>query len=130
MRMKYHKLKSPVSKIKTWFIYSAFLFVVLNLINCKSENKSNSKTAELAVNRQTIMLHVSGMTCEIGCAKTIQSKLYKKEGVLAAKVIFVDSIAKIEFNANKVSKKDLVAFINGIAGGKLYNASEMLKYDY
>ena len=67
------------------------------------------------------------MTCEIGCAKTIQSKLSKKEGVLNAKVVFTDSIANIEFDANKTSKEDLIAFVEGIAGGELYKASESSK---
>ena len=65
------------------------------------------------------------MTCEIGCAKTIQSKLSKKEGVASAKVIFTDSIATITFDANKTSTDDLTTFINGIAGGDLYKASKI-----
>jgi mercuric ion binding protein len=73
------------------------------------------------VKKETISLAISGMTCEIGCAK---SKLSKKEGVLGAKVIFTDSIANIEFDANKTSKEDLIAFVSGIAGGILYKASE------
>ncbi|PQJ77021.1 cation transporter [Polaribacter glomeratus] len=76
------------------------------------------------VKKETISLAISGMTCEIGCAKTIQSKLSKKEGVLGAKVIFTDSIANIEFDANKTSKEDLIAFVGAIAGGELYKASE------
>jgi mercuric ion binding protein len=87
---------------------ACFLF-----INCNQE-----------VKKEKISLAISGMTCEIGCAKIIQSKLFKKEGVLDAKVIFTDSIANIEFDANTTSKKDLIAFINGIAGGTLYKASE------
>jgi copper chaperone CopZ len=87
---------------------ACFLF-----INCNQE-----------VKKEKISLAISGMTCDIGCAKIIQSKLFKKEGVLDAKVIFTDSIANIEFDANATSKKDLIAFINGIAGGTLYKASE------
>tara|TARA_B110000902_G_scaffold49672_1_gene56813 strand:- start:789 stop:1223 length:435 start_codon:yes stop_codon:yes gene_type:complete len=83
------------------------------LIGCKKE-----------VKKENISLAISGMTCEIGCAKTIQSKLSKKEGVLNAKVIFNDSIANIDFDANTTSKKDLIAFVSGIAGGELYKASE------
>ena len=79
---------------------------------------------EKEVKKETISLAISGMTCEIGCAKTIQSKLSKKEGVLDAKVVFTDSIANIEFDANKTSKEDLIAFVSGIAGGELYKASE------
>ena len=76
------------------------------------------------VDKKQVALSISGMTCEIGCAKTIQSKLSKKEGVLNAKVIFTDSIATIEYNANKTTKDDLITFVNGIAGGDLYKASE------
>ena len=74
---------------------------------------------------ETVSLNISGMTCEIGCAKTIQSKLSKKEGVASAKVVFTDSIATINFDANKTSTEDLTAFINGIAGGDLYKASKI-----
>jgi len=93
------------------------------LIGCKSEAKKETLTA----NEQNVSLAISGMTCEIGCAKTIQSKLSKKEGVLNAKVIFKDSVASVAFDANKTSKKELIAFVDGIAGGELYKASENLK---
>jgi len=86
------------------------------LTGCKKEVKE--------IKKENVSLAISGMTCEIGCAKTIQSKLSKKEGVLNAKVIFTDSIANIEFDANTTSKKDLIAFVSGIAGGELYKASE------
>lgn len=79
------------------------------------------------VKKENVSLAISGMTCEIGCAKTIQSKLSKKEGVLNAKVIFNDSIATIEYDANSISKKELIAFVDGIAGGELYSASETSK---
>jgi mercuric ion binding protein len=80
--------------------------------------------ASKEMKKENVSLAISGMTCEIGCAKTIQSKLSKKEGVLDAKVVFTDSIASIEFDANKTSKEDLIAFVSGIAGGQLYKASE------
>ena len=85
------------------------------LTGCK-ENKE--------IQKETVALAISGMTCEIGCAKTIQSKLSKKEGVLEAKVVFTDSIANIKYDANTTSKKELIAYISGIAGGKLYTATE------
>ncbi|WP_026776607.1 cation transporter [Polaribacter sp. Hel_I_88] len=96
-------------------IYSVAIACFI-LTGCKEEVKE--------VKKENVSLAISGMTCEIGCAKTIQSKLSKKEGVLDAKVVFTDSIANIEFDANKTSKKELMAFITGIAGGELYKASE------
>ena len=89
------------------------------LTGCKNETKE--------IKKENLSLAISGMTCEIGCAKTIQSKLSKKEGVLNAKVIFNDSIANIQFDANTTSKKELIAFVDGIAGGELYSASETSK---
>lgn len=101
---------------KILFSVAIALFV---LTGCKTE----AKKEVLPVKKENVSLAISGMTCEIGCAKTIQSKLSKKEGVIDAKVVFTDSIANIEFDANKTSKKDLVAFVDGIAGGELYKAS-------
>ena len=104
------------------------LVACCTLTSCNSEKKTTTKTTTtLTADAQNISLAISGMTCEIGCAKTIESKLSKKEGVLDAKVIFSDSIATIKFDATKTSKTDLIAFIDGIAGGDLYKASETSK---
>ncbi|WP_343330939.1 heavy metal-associated domain-containing protein [Polaribacter staleyi] len=105
--------------MKTKKILFSFAIACFVLIGCISE----AKKEVLPVNKQNVSLAISGMTCEIGCAKTIQSKLSKKEGVLNAKVIFKDSVANIEFDANTTSQKDLIAFVDGIAGGELYKAS-------
>ena len=80
------------------------------LVGCKSEAKKE-------VVKENVALAISGMTCEIGCAKTIQSKLLKKEGVLQAKVIFNDSIANIEFDANTTSGGATISTSVGTSGG-------------
>ncbi|WP_439130776.1 cation transporter [Polaribacter sp.] len=102
---------------KILFTIAIACFIVTG---CKNETPKEVK-------KETVALAISGMTCEIGCAKTIQSKLSKKEGVLDAKVVFTDSIANIQFDANTTSKKDLIAFVDGIAGGEMYKASEATK---
>lgn len=112
-----------VKNMKTLKLTVLFIIACSISTSCSSEKKQVSKTASISINKQQVLLAISGMTCEIGCAKTIQSKLSKKEGVLSAKVIFKDSLANIEFNANTTSKKDLVAFVDAIAGGDLYKAS-------
>ncbi len=111
-------------------IISIFVLVAFILTACKNENKKNVTKKEdikkevSSVNTQKLNLNISGMTCEIGCAKTIQSKLSKKEGVSSAKVIFKDSLAVIKYDVTKTNKKDLIAFVEGIAGGKTYTAKE------
>ena len=103
--------------MNTKSIFFAIVLACFTITGCK-ENKE--------VKKERIAFTISGMTCEIGCAKTIQSKLSKKEGVITAKVLFTDSIAIIEFDGNKTSKKDLITFVDGIAGGGLYKASESI----
>ncbi|CAL2090023.1 heavy-metal-associated domain-containing protein [Tenacibaculum sp. 190524A02b] len=98
-----------IKKITLIFTLISFL-----AISCKSQ-KEDAKE---------ISLSISGMTCEIGCAKKIASDLSKKEGVIDAKVIFNDSIANIKYDANKTNKADLIAFVEGIAGN-MYKASEI-----
>ena len=106
------------------FIAVAFL-AVFTFSACKTEVKKVQKeTKEVkAENLQKMAFNISGMTCEIGCAKTIQSKLSKKAGIASAKVIFKDSLGLVEFDANAISKEDITAFVNGIAGGDLYKVN-------
>jgi len=90
-------------------------------------NTATKKDPEIKVattpNPQKITFNISGMTCEIGCAKIIQSKLSKKAGVTSAKVIFKDSLGLVAYDANTISKEDIIAFVNRIAGGDLYKAN-------
>lgn len=113
-------------KIKSIFLTFSILF--LSMLSCSNEaKKSDPEKVNLKKianhEMETISLAISGMTCEISCAKTIQSKLSKKEGVADAKVVFEDSLATIKYDVNRTSAKDLTSFIDRIAGGDLYKAS-------
>lgn len=104
------------------------LFLMTSIItSCKSEakkeeTKENKETT--VAKAEMLSLNVSGMSCEIGCAKTIESKLAKKEGVLEAKVVFTDSLATIKYDATKIDKASLIAFVEGVGDGHTYKASE------
>ena len=104
---------------------SALLIISCSVNDEKGKTKDLKSDVPRMAKMETVSLAISGMTCEIGCAKTIQSKLSKKEGVADAVVVFTDSIATITFNNNKTSTEDLSSFITGIAGGNLYTASEI-----
>ena len=104
---------------------SATLIISCSINDEKGKTKDLKSDVPRMAKMETVSLAISGMTCQIGCAKTIQSKLSKKEGVADAVVVFTDSIATITFNSNKTSTEDLSSFITGIAGGNLYTASEI-----
>jgi len=114
-------------------IITIICIAIFTISACKTETKKTPATNEVtAPNPQKLAFNISGMTCEIGCAKTIQSKLSKKAGITSAKIIFNDSIAFVEYNANAVSKEDITSFVDGIAGGDLYkvkNAKSVNSFD-
>ena len=111
-------------------IIAIICFVVFTFSACKSETKKKPEVKEVTTsNPQKLAFNISGMTCEIGCAKTIQSKLSKKSGITSAKVVFTDSIALVEFDANTISKKEITSFVDGIAGGDMYKTTNSKSVD-
>ena len=65
------------------------------------------------------------MTCEIGCARLIQSKLYKAEGVNYAKISFEDSSGVVRFDENRISENEIKKVIEKTGGGDLYTVVSM-----
>ncbi len=116
--------------MKVFKIVFALFLLSFVTIACSTEAKKD-KTKEVPTTQiahaETLALNVSGMSCEIGCAKTIESKLAKKEGVLDAKVVFNDSIATIKYDGDKLQKADLISFVESIGDGETYKASESSK---
>ena len=112
-------------------IIFALTIVSFLAVGCKTEAKKDDATkeekTEVAANTKELSLSISGMTCEIGCAKKIASDLSKKEGVLEANVVFNDSIANVKYDANITNKADLIAFVEGIGSGVMYKATETTK---
>ena len=105
-------------------------FMGILLLSCGKTNSAtkqignNTENAEkLAVNLQKMSLDIEGMTCEIGCAKTIESKLSKTEGVVMASVNFDEKSGIVEFDANKTNANKIAAVVQDIADGDLYKVT-------
>ena len=120
--------RKAIMNTKSFFLslfFSSLLLWSCSVDREKPKNKDLKNAISQVAKIQTASFAISGMTCEIGCAKTIQSKLSKKDGVTDAVVVFSDSIAAVSFDSNKTSPKDISSFITGIAGGDAYTASEL-----
>ena len=91
----------------------------------QAENEKNNETQIKEADIKTVQLEIKGMTCEIGCAKLIQSKLYKTDGVTFAEVHFADSSGVVTYDANRLSEKDLVQAVEKAGGGDLYTVSSI-----
>lgn len=94
-----------------------------------SEEKSGIEKQEVTANYRTIEVEIEGMTCEIGCAKTIESKLSKTEGITYSKVNFEDKVGKFTYDENKISEEDIAKKIAGIGGGALYKATKITEIE-
>ena len=98
------------------------LVLFISEVSCKNEIKSESKQPTIALeeNIQNIEVSIEGMTCEIGCARLIASKIYKLNGVTYTNVSFENKLGQFTFDSNIISPEEIFRNINGIAGGELY----------
>ncbi len=102
------------------FFLSVFMFSC-NISQKENENIKGKIDAKSKVeNFKKIEIEIEGMTCEIGCAKLIESKLSKTEGVKYAKVSFEEKLGRIEYDANIINQKQFNNLVQSIAGGDLY----------
>lgn len=121
-----------MKKIK---VVSLIVLSTVALVSCKKETEqttevSTNETEVVAENNapakvETASFTIDGMTCEIGCAKTIESKLSGLEGVEDAKVNFEEKKATVVFDANKQSAESIKTTVEGVAGGDTYTVSDM-----
>lgn len=78
-----------------------------------------------AANLQTARFSVEGMTCAVGCAKTIQEDLTQLEGVQKATVDFETKIATVTFDNSVQNPEKLTTVVEAAADGKTYKVTNM-----
>ena len=93
----------------------------------KVTTESTTATKEIVaeVKPETASFSIDGMTCAIGCAKTIQEKLAGMDGVQNATVDFDKKTATVAFDATKQTPAKLVEAVEGAADGKTYKVSNL-----
>ena len=55
------------------------------------------------------------MSCEMGCARAIENKLSKLVGMSRASVNFIEEMATVKFDANKVDETLLISTVNSVS---------------
>lgn len=113
------------------------LLASLLFVGCKeksTEAVSNSETEVetpkvkkeiAATNLQTASFNIKGMTCAIGCAKTIEEELNGLDGVQIAKVDFDKELATVSFDKTVLNPEKLTKVVEATADGKSYTVSNM-----
>lgn len=113
------------------------LFVSLLFVSCKEKNddsvantKSETTTAKVkkkiaAANLQKASFTIEGMTCAIGCAKTIQEELSGIEGVQTATVDFDKKRAMVSFDKTIQTPESITKVVQATGDGKTYTVSNL-----
>ncbi len=113
----------------------AFIFT-----SCKNEAQPEVKTVEAEVSNKDVSkaldpdatyakveFGIEGMTCAMGCAKTIEKKMAKMDGVKSAKVDFDKRLAMVEFDEAKVTPESLEEVVAKV--GEVYKVKDMKKVE-
>ena len=115
--------------MKSFILSLASLFFVFG---CTQQPKSNIKEVSTSIeitedtiadNLSEASFSISGMTCKMGCAKTIEKNLSKMEGVQQASVDFETSFATVVYNSSILQTDDLVQTVTET--GDSYVVSKM-----
>ncbi|SDB60712.1 Cu+-exporting ATPase [Flavobacteriaceae bacterium MAR_2010_188] len=119
--------------------YFLFLFTLsVALFSCKNSEPevitvdnttNNNKEIAMDANADYAKAEfgIKGMTCAMGCAKSIENKLAKMDGVKSAKVDFEHEVAMVEYNEAKVTPKSLEEAV--ASAGNEYKVTEMKTVD-
>lgn len=86
---------------------------------------TENKSAAIAKKPETASFKIDGMTCAIGCAKTIETKLSKMDGVQKASVDFDKKQATVEFDATVLTTEQLVQAVESTGDGGTYKVSNV-----
>jgi mercuric ion binding protein len=113
-------------------IIAAFAIASLVLVSCKKEedkNLANIKPVNTAVkehkaiaaeNVQTASFEIEGMTCAMGCAKTIEKELSDLDGVEKATVDFDKKTATVVFDKTVQNQNSFTKVVEATGDGKTY----------
>jgi mercuric ion binding protein len=107
----------------------------LALVSCKKEEDKSLQVvnAEKSApkehkpiapeNLQTASFTIEGMTCAVGCAKTIEEELANLDGVDKASVDFDKKTATVSFDKTIQNPESLTKVVQDTGDGKTYKVS-------
>lgn len=118
-------------------IIAAAAIAGLVLVGCKKteSEKIIPNTAEVKKSKDPVVIApenvqkasftIEGMTCAVGCAKTIEEQLSNLEGVEKAAVDFDKKTATVTFDKTIQNPENLTKVVQETGDGKTYKVSNM-----
>jgi Cu+-exporting ATPase len=111
-------MKTPKTILLIFLMLAGLVCCKMNTTTeIKTISVSTDTTKELDPNATYDLAEftIKGMTCEIGCAKTIEKKLSKHKGVKSAQVDFKTETAIVEYDSNKASFESLSETVTAVS---------------
>ena len=116
----------------TKLLFVASISAVL-FISCK-QTASAPGEKTVAESKSTInpeklekaTFNIEGMTCAIGCAKTIEKELSETDGVQNATVDFDKKEATVSFDSSIQNPESITKIVEATADGETYKVSNMV----
>lgn len=108
--------------------FTSFLFIgckektegIISSVGKKNLGKSKQSKEISVANLQRISFTIEGMTCAMGCAKTIQEELTALDGVQTATVDFDKKLATVIFDKTIQNPESLTKVVQATGDGKTY----------
>lgn len=88
--------------------------------NKEEVTATEQKAPAVAAKPETASFKIEGMTCSMGCAKTIEKELAHMNGVQKATVDFDKKEATVEFDAAVLTPEKLFATVEATGDGTTY----------
>jgi mercuric ion binding protein len=109
-------------------------FILIILSSCMKDKNAEIKTINLSsekINQKLdpnavyskAVFNIKGMTCEMGCAKTIEKKPAKMDGMKSAVVDFKNEMASVEFDVAKLNHSSITKAVNQVSD--IYSVENM-----
>ena len=109
-------------------------FILIILSSCMKDKNAEIKTINLSsekINQKLdpnavyskAVFNIKGMTCEKCCAKTIEKKLAKMDGMKSAVVDFKNEMASVEFDVAKLNHSSITKAVNQVSD--IYSVENM-----
>jgi len=125
--------------MKNFKLALLILLICVAVWSCKNQTEPQLKTVETSESLANTQMdsdkvlakaefNIEGMTCAIGCAKTIEKKLAKMDGVKSAKVDFEKKLAQVEYDESIVNTSSLENTVTKVSDS--YSVNDMKTVDF
>ena len=125
--------------MKNFKLALLILLICVAVWSCKNQTEPQLKTVETSESLANTQMdsdkvlakaefNIEGMTCAIGCAKTIEKKLAKMDGVKSAKIDFEKKLAQVEYDESIVNTSSLENTVTKVSDS--YSVNDMKTVDF